>query len=147
MAVANLKARSRITGAHMKVGWAAQQPEPGATTSRRSCSIGSGVPISDGPMSSWSATRRLLPQDQWTSTTLRRSALRLHPDQLSRLLRRPTRSQICYPARSTEEGVPGRPDARIGAYDLFGNGKTAVKFNVGRCTALTASNSDMDLNR
>ena len=37
---------------------------------------------------------------------------------------------------------------RIGAaYDLFGNGKTAIKFNVGKyLTALTASNSDLDLN-
>ena len=36
---------------------------------------------------------------------------------------------------------------RIGAaYDLFGNGKTAVKFNIGKyLTALTASNSDLDL--
>jgi hypothetical protein len=33
------------------------------------------------------------------------------------------------------------------AYDLFGNGKTAVKVNVGKyLTALTASNSDLDLN-
>jgi hypothetical protein len=32
-------------------------------------------------------------------------------------------------------------------YDLFGNGKTAVKLNVGKyLTALTASNSDLDLN-
>ena len=32
------------------------------------------------------------------------------------------------------------------AYDLFGNGKTAVKFNLGKyLTALTASNSDTDL--
>jgi len=33
-----------------------------------------------------------------------------------------------------------------GAYDLFGNGKTAIKVNVGKyLTALTASNSDTDL--
>jgi hypothetical protein len=33
------------------------------------------------------------------------------------------------------------------AYDLFGTGKTAVKFNIGKyMQALTASNSDMDLN-
>ena len=37
---------------------------------------------------------------------------------------------------------------RMGAaYDLFGNGKTAIKLNVGKyLTALTASNSDLDLN-
>src|SRR4029453_367505 len=36
---------------------------------------------------------------------------------------------------------------RVGAaYDLFGSGKTAVKFNIGKyLTALTASNSDLDL--
>src|SRR6186713_2166360 len=35
---------------------------------------------------------------------------------------------------------------RIGAaYDLFGNGRTAIKFNIGKyVTALTASNSDLD---
>ena len=35
---------------------------------------------------------------------------------------------------------------RIGAaYDLFGNGRTAIKFNIGKfATALTASNSDLD---
>jgi hypothetical protein len=37
---------------------------------------------------------------------------------------------------------------RMGAaYDLFGNGRTAIKVNVGKyLTALTASNSDLDLN-
>jgi hypothetical protein len=37
---------------------------------------------------------------------------------------------------------------RVGvAYDLFGNGKTAVKFNIGKyMEAITASNSDWDLN-
>jgi len=41
-----------------------------------------------------------------------------------------------------------RRDARIGvAYDLFGNGRTALKANLGKyLMALTASNSDMDLN-
>ena len=34
------------------------------------------------------------------------------------------------------------------AYDLFGNGKTAVKFNLGKyMEAFTATNSDLDLNR
>jgi hypothetical protein len=37
---------------------------------------------------------------------------------------------------------------RVGlAYDLFGNGRTAVKFNIGKyMEAITASNSDWDLN-
>ncbi len=56
--------------------------------------------------------------------------------------------QICYPARSTEGVHWTDVTPRIGAaYDLFGNGKTAVKLNVGKyMQALTASNSDMDLN-
>jgi hypothetical protein len=56
--------------------------------------------------------------------------------------------QICYPARSTEGVNWTDLTPRIGAaYDLFGNGKTAVKVNVGKYVqALTASNSDMDLN-
>ena len=38
--------------------------------------------------------------------------------------------------------------ARLGvAYDVFGNGKTAVKFNMGKyMEAFVASNSDFDLN-
>ena len=56
--------------------------------------------------------------------------------------------QICYPARSTDGVNWTDVTPRIGAaYDLFGNGKTAVKVNVGKYVqALTASNSDMDLN-
>jgi hypothetical protein len=57
-------------------------------------------------------------------------------------------TQICYPARSTPGVHWTDVTPRIGAaYDLFGNGKTAVKFNIGKyMQALTASNSDMDLN-
>ncbi len=56
--------------------------------------------------------------------------------------------QICYPARSTPGVHWTDVTPRIGvAYDLFGNGKTAVKMNIGKyMQALTASNSDMDLN-
>jgi len=56
--------------------------------------------------------------------------------------------QVCYPARSTEGVNWTDLTPRIGvAYDLFGNGKTAVKLNIGKyMQALTASNSDMDLN-
>jgi hypothetical protein len=58
----------------------------------------------------------------------------------------PTR--IFYEAGSTEgvnwKDITPRVSA---AYDLFGTGKTAVKVNLGKyVTALTASNSDMDMN-
>jgi carboxypeptidase family protein len=58
----------------------------------------------------------------------------------------PTR--IFYEAGSTEganwKDVTPRMSA---AYDLFGNARTAIKFNLGKyMQALTASNSDMDMN-
>jgi carboxypeptidase family protein len=58
----------------------------------------------------------------------------------------PTR--ISYAAGTTDEIHWKDITPRIGAsYDLFGNGRTAVKVNVGKfLTALTASNSDLDLN-
>jgi len=57
----------------------------------------------------------------------------------------PTR--IFYAAGTTDEIHWKDVTPRIGAaYDLFGSGKTAVKFNLGKyMTALTASNSDLDL--
>jgi hypothetical protein len=57
-------------------------------------------------------------------------------------------TQIFYPAGTTDEIHWRDITPRVGAaYDLFGNGKTAIKVNVGKyLTALTASNSDLDLN-
>jgi hypothetical protein len=57
-------------------------------------------------------------------------------------------NQISYAAGSTE-GVNWKDlTPRISAaYDVFGNGRTAVKVNLGKYVqALTASNSDMDMN-
>ncbi|HWV94283.1 MAG TPA: carboxypeptidase-like regulatory domain-containing protein, partial [Vicinamibacterales bacterium] len=58
----------------------------------------------------------------------------------------PTR--IFYAAGTTDEIHWKDITPRVGAaYDLFGSGKTAIKVNVGKyLTALTASNSDLDLN-
>jgi hypothetical protein len=58
----------------------------------------------------------------------------------------PTR--IFYAAGTTKEIHWRDITPRVGAaYDLFGNGRTAIKFNIGKyLTALTASNSDLDLN-
>jgi len=58
----------------------------------------------------------------------------------------PTR--LFWAAGSTDEIHWKDVTPRFGAsYDLFGTGKTAVKVNVGKfLTALTASNSDLDLN-
>ena len=54
---------------------------------------------------------------------------------------------LFYPAGTTDEIHWKDLTPRVGAaYDLFGNGKTAVKVNVGKYLhALTASNSDLDL--
>ena len=57
----------------------------------------------------------------------------------------PTR--VFFAAGSTDEIHWKDITPRMGAaYDLFGNGKTAIKFNLGKyLTALTASTSDTDL--
>ena len=56
--------------------------------------------------------------------------------------------EIFYPARSTPGYGWKDITPRVGAaYDLFGNGKTAVKFNIGKyMEAITASNNDLDMN-
>jgi hypothetical protein len=57
-------------------------------------------------------------------------------------------AQIVYPARSTQ-GISWQDvTPRMGvAYDLFGNGKTAVKVNLGKyMQANSAANNDLDLN-
>jgi hypothetical protein len=56
-------------------------------------------------------------------------------------------NRLFWPAGTTDEIHWKDLTPRIGAaYDLFGTGKTALKFNIGKyLTALTASNSDLDL--
>jgi hypothetical protein len=57
-------------------------------------------------------------------------------------------TQIMYPSRSTQGVDWTDVTPRMGiAYDLFGNGKTAVKLNLGKyMEAFSANNSDLDLN-
>jgi hypothetical protein len=56
--------------------------------------------------------------------------------------------EIFYPARSTQGLAWHDITPRMGvAYDVFGNGRTAVKFNLGKyMQAIPATNSDLDLN-
>jgi Carboxypeptidase regulatory-like domain len=56
--------------------------------------------------------------------------------------------EIFYPSRSTQGIHWHDVTTRWGvAYDLFGNGKTAIKLNIGKyMEAFVASNSDFDLN-
>jgi hypothetical protein len=55
---------------------------------------------------------------------------------------------LVFPSRSTEGVHWSDITPRIGAaYDLFGDGKTAIKFNIGKyMQAFTATNTDLDLN-
>jgi Carboxypeptidase regulatory-like domain len=56
--------------------------------------------------------------------------------------------EIHYPSRSTQGIHWNDVTPRMGvAYDLFGNGKTALKFNMGKyMQSFVANNSDFDLN-
>ena len=56
--------------------------------------------------------------------------------------------EILYPSRSTAGVHWDDVTPRVGvAYDLFGNGRTAVKFNIGKyMEAFSAGNNDLDLN-
>ena len=56
--------------------------------------------------------------------------------------------EIFYPSRSTPGYDWKDISPRLGvAYDLFGNGKTAVRFNLGKyMEAITATNIDLDMN-
>jgi hypothetical protein len=56
--------------------------------------------------------------------------------------------EIVYPSRSTQQVKWHDITPRMGvAYDMFGDGKTAVKFNLGKyMQGVTAANNDFDLN-
>jgi len=105
--------------------------------------------------------RNLIPtnfyaQDQWTHARLTLqggvrfdSLISNYPDQRIGGPGWPLAPQeIFYPSRSTQGYDWKDITPRMGvAYDLFGNGKTAIKFNLGKyLEAVTATNSDLDTN-
>jgi len=169
--LANLRASiSYVTGAHnLKIGYQGGFSNPSQSyynfTPFIQYRFSNGVPNQLTQTAIYPGSvefvRNLVPtslyaQDQWTTGRLTLQGgvrydyvLSSYPDSAVggpdyQLM--PTR--IFYPARSTEgvhwHDVTPRMAA---AYDLFGNGKTAVKVNLGKyLQALTASNSDMDLN-
>jgi hypothetical protein len=173
--LANLKASiSYITGAHnMKVGYMGGFSNPSQSyynfTPFVQYRFSGGVPnqltqtaqFGGSGASAVEFVRNLVPtsffaQDQWTTNRLTLQGglrydyiLTSYPDSCVGGPDYPLMpTQVCYPARTTP-GVHWKDlTPRIGlAYDLFGTGKTAVKFNIGKyMQALTASNSDMDLN-
>jgi hypothetical protein len=61
---------------------------------------------------------------------------------------RAAQPEIVYPSRSTQQVKWHDVTPRMGvAYDLFGDGRTALKFNLGKYVqAVTATNNDLDLN-
>jgi hypothetical protein len=164
---------SYVTGAHnMKFGYQGGFSNPSQTYTYFNEVIHirtrNGVPnrltqtISAGPSNNPKYVRNLLPtglyaQDQWT---VRRLTLQggLRYDHL--ITTYPESAiggpgwaasipvEIRYPSRSTPGISWDDVTARMGvAYDLFGNGKTAVKFNLGKyMEAFVANNSDFDLN-
>ena len=173
--LANLRASiSYITGAHnVKVGYQGGFSNPSQSyynfTPYFQYRFNNGVPNQLTQTAQYGGTgasavefvRNLVPtsfyaQDQWTRNRLTlQGGLRYdhivtsYPDACAGGPAYPLMpTQICYPARSTPGVKWDDLTPRIGvAYDLFGNGRTAIKMNLGKYVqALTASNSDMDLN-
>ena len=105
--------------------------------------------------------RNLIPtnfyaQDQWTTGRLTvqgglryDSLISNYPDQRIGGPGWPyAPTEIFFPSRSTPGYEWKDLSPRVGlAYDLFGNGKTAIRFNIGKyLEAITASNNDLDMN-
>jgi hypothetical protein len=159
-----------VTGAHnMKFGYQGGFSNPSQTyqsyTQVVQVRTARGVPnqltqtIMGGPDTKY--IRNLIPtnfyaQDQWTQSRLTLSGgvrydslISNYPDQRIGGPGWPFAPQeIFFPSRSTPGYKWKDITPRVGvAYDLFGNGKTALKFNIGRYVeAITASNNDLDMN-
>ena len=162
-----------VTGAHnMKFGYQGGFSNPSQTYTYFNEIIGvrlsGGVPnrltqvITAAPYANPKFVRNLLPtsfygQDQWTTGQLTLQGgirydylLTSYPE--SKIggpgYTAAAQPEIVYPSRSTQGIHWHDVSTRWGvAYDVFGNGKTAVKFNMGKyMEAFVASNSDFDLN-
>jgi hypothetical protein len=169
--LASLRASlSYVTGSHnMKFGYQGGFGNPSQTyqndTQVVQVTTRNGVPnqllqtISVGPDTKY--VRNLIPtnfyaQDQWTFSRMTLqggirydSLISNYPDQGIGGPGWPyAPTEIFFPSRSTPGYEWKDITPRVGvAYDVFGNGKTAVKFNLGKYVeAITASNNDLDMN-
>ena len=159
-----------VTGAHnMKFGYQGGFGNPSQTyqnyTQVVQIRTRGGVPnqltqtLSVGPDTKY--VRNLIPtnfyaQDQWTLSRLTLqggvrydSLISTYPDQRIGGPGWPYAPvELFFPSRSTPGYEWKDLTPRVGvAYDVFGNGKTAVKFSLGKyLEAITASNNDLDMN-
>jgi hypothetical protein len=159
-----------VTGSHnMKFGYQGGFGNPSQTYQNFTQVVQvrtlNGVPnqlmqtISVGPDTKY--VRNLIPtnfyaQDQWTTGRLTvqggvryDSLISTYPDQRIGGPGWPyAPEEIFFPSRSTPGYEWKDLTPRLGvAYDLFGTGKTALRFNIGKyLEAITASNNDLDMN-